>query len=53
VTARDVKAAAASITPSKKMVISIVGDLSKIRGDLDKLGLGQPAMHDPDGMPIK
>jgi zinc protease len=53
VTARDVNAAAASITPSKKMVISIVGDLSKIRGDLDKLGLGQPAMHDPDGMPIK
>jgi zinc protease len=53
VTARDVKAAAASITPAKKMVISIVGDLSKIRGDLDKLRLGDPAMHDPDGMPIK
>jgi predicted Zn-dependent peptidase len=53
VTAKDVRAAAASITPSKKLVISIVGDLSKIRGDLDKLGLGEPAMHDPDGMPIK
>jgi zinc protease len=53
VTAKDVKAAAATITPSRKMVISIVGDLSKIRGDLDKLGLGQPAMHDPDGMPLE
>jgi zinc protease len=53
VTARDVKAAAATLTPPKKMVISIVGDLSKIRGDLDKLGLGAPAMHDPDGMPLK
>jgi predicted Zn-dependent peptidase len=53
VTARDVKAAAATLTPPRKMVISIVGDLSKIRGDLDKLGLGEPAMHDPDGMPLK
>ena len=35
------------------MVISIVGDMSKIRADLDKLGLGDPAMHDPYGVPLK
>jgi zinc protease len=52
VTAKDVKAVAASITPSKKMVISIVGDMSKVRTDLDKLGLGDPAMHDLYGAPV-
>jgi zinc protease len=53
VTAKDVKVAASTLTPSKKMVISIVGDMSKIRGDLDKLGLGEPAMHDLYGLPLK
>jgi hypothetical protein len=34
------------------MVIAIVGDLGKIRGDLDKLGLGEPAMFDLYGAPL-
>jgi hypothetical protein len=37
--------------PSKKLVFSVVGDLSKIRSELDKLGLGEPAMHDLYGTP--
>jgi zinc protease len=52
VSARDVKAAAKALIPSKNMVISIVGDLSKIRADIDKLGLGEPALHDLYGMPL-
>jgi zinc protease len=53
VTAKDVKSAAKTLIPSKNMVISIVGDLSKIKADLDKLNLGEPAMHDLYGMPLK
>ena len=53
VTAKDVKAVAATLIPSKKMVISVVGDMSKVRADLDKLGLGEPAMHDLYGLPVK
>jgi zinc protease len=49
VTAKQVKAVAAALVPSNRMVISVVGDLSKIRGDLDKLGLGEPAIHDAYG----
>jgi zinc protease len=52
VTAKDVKAAAKSLIPSKNMVISIVGDLGKIGPDLDKLNLGDAAMHDLYGMPV-
>jgi predicted Zn-dependent peptidase len=52
VTAKDVKAVAKAAIPSGKMVISIVGDMAKIRADLDKLKLGEPAMHDLYGMPI-
>jgi zinc protease len=52
VTAKDVKAVAKSLVPSGKMVISVVGDMSKVRGDLDKLGLGTPAMHDLYGLPV-
>jgi predicted Zn-dependent peptidase len=53
VTAKDVKAVAKAVIPSGKMVFSIVGDMSKVRGDLDKLGLGAPAMHDLYGAPLK
>ncbi len=49
ITAKDVKAAAAGIIPSKQMVFAVVGDLAKIKGDLGKLGLGDPAMHDAYG----
>jgi zinc protease len=52
VTARDVKAAAQAMLPSGRMAISIVGDLSKIRPALDKLGLGEPAMYDLDGAAV-
>jgi zinc protease len=53
VTAKDVKTAAKQFIPSKNMVISIVGDMAKIRTDLDKLNLGEPIMHDLYGMPLK
>ena len=53
VTAKDVKAVAKAIVPSKSLIISIVGDLSKIRADLDKLGLGEPAMFDLHGAPVR
>jgi zinc protease len=53
VTAKDVKAAAAKLIPSKNMVISIVGDMSKIKAELDKLSLGDAAMHDLYGIPLK
>ncbi|MDB4958778.1 MAG: peptidase domain protein [Myxococcales bacterium] len=52
VTAKDVKTAAKSLIPSNKMIIAIVGDMSKVRADLDKLGLGEPEMHDLYGMPV-
>ena len=53
VTAADVKEAAKTFTPSKNMVISIVGDMSKVRGEIDKLGFGDAAMHDLYGVPVK
>jgi zinc protease len=52
VTAADVKAAARALTPSGSMAVTIVGDLAKIRPELDALGLGAPAMYDLDAMPI-
>jgi predicted Zn-dependent peptidase len=51
VKAADVKAIAKSVVPSKKLVVSIVGDLSKIKADIDKLGLGEASMHDLYGAP--
>ncbi|HEU0033870.1 MAG TPA: pitrilysin family protein [Kofleriaceae bacterium] len=51
ITAKDVKAVAKAVIPSSRMAFSIVGDLSKIRADLDKLGLGEAAMHDLYGVP--
>lgn len=50
--AKDVKAVAKVVTPSKNMVFSIVGDLAKIKPAVDKLGLGEPAMHDLYGVPL-
>jgi zinc protease len=52
VTAKDVKTAAKNLIPSNNMVISIVGDMSKIKADIDKLNLGEAAMHDLYGMPL-
>ena len=52
VTAKDVKAAASKLIPSKNMVITVVGDMTKVRPDLDKLGLGDAAMYDLYGMPL-
>jgi predicted Zn-dependent peptidase len=51
VTARDVKAVARAVVPSKKLVFAVVGDMTKVRADLDKLGLGEAALHDLHGMP--
>jgi zinc protease len=53
VTAKDVKAMAKSVIPSKNMVVVVVGDLAKVRAELEQLGLGAPKMFDPDGMPLK
>ncbi len=53
VTARDVKSVARTVVPSKRLVFAVVGDMTKVRADLDKLGLGEPALHDLYGMPLK
>lgn len=52
VTARDVKAVTKAILPSKRMAISIVGDLAKIRTSIDTLGLGEPVLFDAYGAPV-
>jgi len=52
VTAKDVKTAAKALIPSQHMVISIVGDMGKVRADLDKLNLGEAALHDLYGNPL-
>ena len=52
ITAKDVKAIAKAVAPAPKLVVSVVGDMSKVRADLDKLGLGEPAMYDLYGMPL-
>ncbi len=52
VTGADVKAVAKSAIPSGKLVISVVGDMAKVRADIDKLGLGAAAMHDLYGMAL-
>jgi zinc protease len=53
VTAKEVKQVAKTLIPSKSMVISIVGDMSKIRAGIDKLGFGDARMHDLYGLPLK
>lgn len=50
VKAADVKAVAKAVVPTKKLVVSVVGDMSKIKADLDKLGLGEAAHHDLYGV---
>jgi len=52
VTAGDARAAAQALLASRSMLISIVGDAAKIRPDLDKLGLGAPALYDLDAAPL-
>lgn len=53
VTAADVKAIARSVVPSKRLVVALVGDLAKIKPDLAKLALGEPALHDLYGNPLR
>jgi zinc protease len=52
VTAADVRAVAKTAIPSGKLVISVVGDMAKVRADIDKLGLGTAAMHDLYGVAL-
>lgn len=52
VTAAQVKAIAKAAMPSNKVVISIVGDYTKIKPELDKLSLGDAVMHDLYGLPV-
>jgi predicted Zn-dependent peptidase len=52
VTNAQVKAIAKAAMPSQKVVISIVGDYTRIKPELDKLSLGEPVMHDLYGLPI-
>lgn len=52
VTAKDVRAVAKSAIPSSKMVFAVVGDMAKVRTDLEKLGLGEPELRDNYGVPI-
>ncbi len=51
ITAADVKAVAKATIPSNRMVFAIVGDMSKVRGELDKLELGAADTRDPYGLP--
>ncbi len=51
VTAGEVRKAAATLLPVSGMVVAVVGDLTKIRASLDKLGLGAPVLHDAYGLP--
>ncbi|MBA3464883.1 MAG: insulinase family protein [Deltaproteobacteria bacterium] len=53
VTAKELKTVAKSVVPAKSLVVAIVGDMSKIRADVDKLGLGDPAMFDLYGVALK
>jgi zinc protease len=52
VTAKDVRTVAKSAIPSGKMVFAVVGDLAKMRADVDKLGLGDAEVRDSYGVPI-
>jgi predicted Zn-dependent peptidase len=52
VTAADVRAVAAALVPQDQLVIAVVGDLAKIRAELDKLKLGDPALFDLYGLPL-
>jgi len=52
VTAKDVRAVAKSAIPSKQMVFAVVGDMAKVRADLDKLNLGEAETRDLYGMPV-
>lgn len=52
VTAADVKAVAKALIPSGTLAIAIVGDVGKIRSELDQLGLGAPTAYDLHAMPV-
>jgi zinc protease len=51
VTAAEVRAAAKELVPAGKLAIAIVGDMTKVRAELDKLALGEPAVFDAYGLP--
>ncbi|HEY2735143.1 MAG TPA: pitrilysin family protein, partial [Polyangiales bacterium] len=53
VTAADVKSAAKTLLPSGRLVFSLVGDLKKVRGAIDRLKLGAAQLYDPAGKPIE
>ena len=53
VTAKDVRKVASTLIPSKNMVFSIVGDMAKVKAEIDKLDLGDAAMFDLYGQPLK
>ncbi|HEY6037992.1 MAG TPA: pitrilysin family protein [Kofleriaceae bacterium] len=52
VTAKDVRTVAKTAIPAKQMVFAVVGDMAKVRADLDKLNLGDAETRDLYGMPI-
>jgi zinc protease len=52
VTAKDVRAVAKTGIPTKQMVFAVVGDMAKVRADLDKLNLGEAEARDVYGMPV-
>ena len=52
VTAKDVKAMAREVAPAQKLVVVVVGDLKAVQPELEKLGLGAPKLHDPEGVPL-
>jgi zinc protease len=52
VSAADVKAVAKTLVPAQRLVFSVVGDLSQLKGPLEGLGLGPIHLYDPDGKPL-
>ena len=52
ITAADVRAAAKALLPASQLTIAIVGDLGKVRAELDKLGFGEAALLDAYGEPL-
>ena len=53
VTAKAVLQLAKTAIPSGQMQIAIVGDMSVVRPELDKLKLGDAQLHDLYGVPQK
>jgi predicted Zn-dependent peptidase len=53
VTAADIQALAKDVMPASKLVITVVGDMARIRKSLDGMHLGDANVLDLYGVPVK